>query len=151
MSDLFSKIQEDLKSALKEKDEKKISTLRMLLAEIKNEEIALKKKGLLKDEEIQVVISRSVKRHHDSIASYKAGHREDLARSEEEEMKILIGYLPKQLSVSELEKIVLGVIAKTGAALPSDFGKVMSQVMRQVKGRADGRLVGEIVREKLKG
>lgn len=146
---LLDQIQEDLKKALREKEKTKISCLRFLLAEIKNEEIARKKKGALLDEEIQEVISRSIKKHRDSIQSFKKGGRGDLVKEEEKEIEILQGYLPKQLSEDELSKIIDEVIQKTGAKDPSDFGKVMGQVMEQVKGRAEGKEVSEMVKKKL--
>ncbi|MEW6407364.1 MAG: GatB/YqeY domain-containing protein [Patescibacteria group bacterium] len=149
MSNLFKKIQDDLKTALKEKNAEKISTLRMLISDIKNEEIAKKKKGKLEDAEIQAVVSRAVRRHKDSIESYRAGSREDLAKKEEGELQILQNYLPKQISQEELEKIINEAISNLGASSPLDFGKVMGAVMKQVKGKADGKLVGEMVKAKL--
>jgi uncharacterized protein YqeY len=149
MLNLFAKIQENLKTVLKEKNQEKISTLRMLIAEIKNEEIAKKKRGKLTDEEIQAVVSRAVKRHNDSIESYRQGGREDLVKKEEAELKILQSYLPKQMSQEELEKIVNEAIFKINTTSLSDFGKVMGIVMKQVKGKADGKVVGGIVKKRL--
>lgn len=149
MADLLSKIKEDLKKAQKNKEETKVSILRMLLAEIKNEEIALKKKEGLTDDEVLSVIQRNVKRHKDSIESFKKGKREDLVEKEEEELKILKNYLPEELSEEELEKIVSQKIEELKASGPSDFGKVMGAVMAEVKGRAEGKKVAQIVKEKL--
>lgn len=149
MSNLFKKIHDDLKTALKEKAVEKISTLRMLISDIKNEEIDKKKKGKLEDAEIQAVVFRAVRRHKDSIESYRKGGREDLANKEEGEFQILQGYLPVQMSKEEIEKIISEAMAKTGAQSSSDFGKVMGLVMKQVKGKADGKLVSEIVKSKL--
>lgn len=149
MQNLFPRIQNDLKQALKEKNQEKVSTLRMLVSEIKNEEIAKKKRGKLTDEEIQAVVSRSAKRHKDSIESYKKGDRGDLVKKEEGELKVLQSYLPWQMSQEELEKIVAEAVAKAGASSPSDFGKVMGEVMKKVKGKADGKLVSEMVKNKL--
>ncbi|PIP17483.1 MAG: glutamyl-tRNA amidotransferase [Parcubacteria group bacterium CG23_combo_of_CG06-09_8_20_14_all_35_9] len=148
---LLFKIQENLKVVLKEKNEVKISTLRMLLAEIKNEEIAKKKRGKLTDEEIQKVIKTSVKRHKDSIDTFKKGERGDLVEKEEKELEILNEYLPEKLPGEKVEKIVIEVIKKIGATEPRDFGKVMGRVMGELKGKAEGKLVSEIVKKKLEG
>jgi len=149
MAKLLDQIIKELKEAQKRGDRVCISTLRMLLAAIKNEEIAKKKRGKLSDEEIQEVIRREAKKHKDSIESYKAGGREDLVKKEEAELKILTRYLPKQLSNEELVHIIGDVIKKIGAKSPADFGKVMGQVMKQVKGKADGSVVSKMVKEKL--
>jgi len=149
MPKLLQKIEEDLKRAVMERDETKISTLRMIVTDIHNEEIAKKKRGKLTDEEIQEVIQRSVKKHKDSIEAFKKGGREDLVKKEKEEMEILVGYLPKQFTKEEIEKIVKDAITKTGATSMADIGKVMGQVMGQVKGKAEGRVVSEIVKEQL--
>lgn len=146
---LFSKIQNDLKTALKGKNQETISVLRMLISEIKNEEIAKKKRGKLEDQEILQVVSRQVRRYKDSIESYRQGGREDLIKKEERELKILQSYLPEQMSKEELEKIISEAVAKTNASGPSDFGKVMGAVMKQVKGKADGKVVSEMVKTKL--
>lgn len=146
---LFSKVQNDLKTALKGKNQETISVLRMLISEIKNEEIAKKKRGKLEDQEILQVVSRQVRRYKDSIESYRQGGREDLIKKEERELKILQSYLPEQMSKEELEKIISEAVAKTNASGPSDFGKVMGAVMKQVKGKADGKVVSEMMKTKL--
>jgi len=149
MPKLLQKIEEDLKRAIMERDETKISTLRMIVTDIHNEEIAKKKRGKLTDEEIQEVIQRSVKKHKDSIEAFKKGGREDLVKKEKDEMEILVGYLPKQLTKEEIEKIVKEVIAKVKATSLRDMGKVIGQVMGQVKGKAEGKVVSDIVKEQL--
>ena len=149
MVKLLDQITNDFKQAQKERNEVKISTLRMLLTAIRNEEIAKKKRGKLSDEEIQEVIIQEVKRHKDSIESYKIGRREDLVKKEEAELSILKQYLPKPLSTDELNRIVDEAMGKVGAESLADFGKVMGQVMAQVKGRAEGKVVSGIVRKKL--
>ena len=149
MSKLLQKIENDLKKALKEKNQIKFSLLRMLISDIHNEEIAKKKKGELTDEEVQEVIQRSVKRHRDSIEAFLKGGREDLVKKEKEEMEILIRYLPKQLTKEEIEKIVKEAIKKVKAVSMADLGKVMGIVMSQVKGKAEGKMVNEIVKKQL--
>lgn len=148
-SKLLKTIADNLKSAILEKDSTRISVLRMLIADIHNEEIAKKKRGKLTDEEIVEVIQRRVKKHKDSIEAFKKGERKDLVKKEEEEMEILMQYLPKQLSKEEVEKIVKEAIIKAKATSMTDMGKVMGQVMPQVKGKADGKMVSGIVKEQL--
>jgi len=144
---LEERLKADLTRAMKEKDEVRTSTLRMLLSDIHYAQI--EKGAPLTDQDIQAVISKSVKKHQDSIKMYTNGGRDDLAHREEEEAAILMIYLPKQLSRSEIERIVEGVIAQTGALTPKEMGKVMQAIMPLVKGKADGKLVSSVVQEKL--
>ncbi|MFA6295951.1 MAG: GatB/YqeY domain-containing protein [Patescibacteria group bacterium] len=147
---LKDRINKDLITALKAKDQEKSSILRLINSEIKNEEIAKKKREQgLNDEETQAVIARQIKQINDSIESFKAGKREDLVKEEEQKLAILKVYLPKQIEKAEVEKIVDEVIAQVKPSSPSDFGKVMGQVMAKVKGKTDGKVVNELVRKKL--
>ncbi|NPA15621.1 MAG: GatB/YqeY domain-containing protein [Deferribacteres bacterium] len=143
------KIMADMKEAMKAKDMAKVSTLRLLLSEIKNKEID--KKGELSDEEIYALIQKAVKQRKESIEQYKSAGREDLVQKEEAELKILEAYLPEQLSEEELEKIIDEAIKEAEAATMKDMGKVMRLVMPRVKGRADGKVVNEMVKRKLGG
>ncbi len=147
---LKQKINEDLKVALKDKNQNKALLLRFINSEIKNEEIAKKKreKGL-SDEEVEQVVSRQMKQIKDSIESFKAGGRDELVKEEEEKIEILQTYLPEQMSDDELDKIVDQVVKDTNASSMSDFGKVMGQVMAKTKGQADGQKVNELVKKKL--
>jgi uncharacterized protein YqeY len=149
MAKLLDQITQELKKVQKEQNKEKLSTLRMLVSAIKNEEIAKKKRGRLSDEEIQEVITREVKKHKDSIESYKTGGREDLVKQEEAELVILKQYLPKQLSAEELASIVDEAIKTSGATSPADFGKVMGQAMKKVKGKAGDGIVSKMVKERL--
>lgn len=144
---LYRKIQSDLKTALKEKQAERLSVLRFLLSAIHNREIELKKRGKLTDEDIIGVIRQQVKEHKESIEAYRAGKREDLARKEEEELKILNTYLPQPFPQKELEKIIKKTLKEVKATGPADFGKVMGQVMKKVKGRAEGKIVAEMVKD----
>jgi uncharacterized protein YqeY len=146
---LKEKILQDIKEAMKAQDRLKLSTLRLLMAEMKNKEIAAK--GELKDQEILALIQKAVKQCQDSIEQYKKGGREDLAEKEGEEMKILKTYLPKELSQEELLKIVDHAISTTGALSPKDMGRVMKEVIPQTQGKADGKLVSELVKKRLTG
>lgn len=143
---LQEKISEEIKIALKQGEGLKLSTLRMLWAEIKNLEI--NKQDLLTDEEVLGAIQKQVKNHRESITSFEAGGRLDLVAKEKQELEILNSYLPQQLSPGEIKIEVNKVINQLGPG-PTDFGKVMKEVMIKVKGRAEGNLVSQIVRESL--
>lgn len=152
---LYTKIQEDLKAALKEGETEKVSTLRFLLSAIKNKEIALRLPSVaqdqLTDEEVVAVIQKQARERRESIEAYSKANRDDLKQKEEAELAILQSYLPEQMSQAELEKIISETIGELGAGSLSDFGRVMSAVMAKVKGKADGNLVSASVREKLSG
>ena len=147
MPKLESQIKDDLKTALKSKEELIVSVLRMLMADIKN--AAIEKKEDLDDEEVTQAVTKAVKQRKDAIASYKEGGRDELADKEKKEIEILQKYLPEQLSEEEIVKVVDGVIKSTGASSAAEFGKVMGSVMSKLKGQADGQVVNKIVKEKL--
>lgn len=146
---LKDKITQDMKEAMKARDQLKLSTLRLLVSEIKNREIDAK--GELKDEDILALVQKAVKQRQDSISQYEKGGRQDLAEKEKAEMEILKTYLPEELSREEILQIIDEAIAATGASSPKEMGKVMREVMPKVKGRADGKLVNELVRKRLAG
>ena len=147
MDNLFSKIQKDLTDAMKQKNEIKTSTLRLVISEVGNARIA--KGGELTDEDITQVISKEAKKRQESIAAFKKGERADLADKEEKELAFLKTYLPETISDEELLKIVDSQIAEVGARDMKDLGKVMSAVLSKVKGRAEGSAVASIVKSKL--
>lgn len=125
----------------------RVSTLRMLMAELKNAEIA-KREELEPDDELAVV-SREVKRRGEAAEEYAKADRADLADKEKAEAEILKAFLPEQLSEPEVEAIVAEAIAETGASSPRDMGRVMGAVMPKLKGRADGKVVNALVARKL--
>ncbi len=165
MDTLKSKIENDFKSALKQKKELEVSVLRMLKADIFNkekekryninkekpnlDEKELDKKSSLEDKDVENIVFSKMKRSKESIAGFEKGKRDDLVKKEKKELEILKKYIPKQLSEQEVEKIAKQVIKKTGAKDIKDMGKVMSEIMIQVKGKADGSLVSKIIRELL--
>ncbi len=144
---LQEKIRNDLNQALLAKDELLVSTLRLLLAEIRNRWI--QKQSEIKDEDILGVIRKQIKQRKDSIEAYQKGGRNDLADKEAKEMAILGKYLPQEMPVDDLEKIVKETVAEVGVSGPQDFGKVMGTVVKKVQGRADGSLVAETVKKLL--
>lgn len=151
MDNLLSKIQNDLKNAQLSKDEIKVSTLRLLLSEIKNVEISkgTSQLGGLSDQDIISIIQKEAKKRKEAVASFTTGGRAELAQKEESESKILEGYLPEQLSDEELTKIVESSITDAGATSITDMGKVMGLVMGKVAGKADGGKISALVKEKL--
>lgn len=139
---LLDRLNQDLKTAMKQGQPETTAVLRMLMASIKNEKINQQKD--LSDEEIQVVMFREVKKRRDSVTAYVAGGRQDLADKELAEIKILQVYLPEQLTEEQVRaEVKLVLEANPGAP----FGKVMGQAMAKLKGRADGNLVQKIVKE----
>ena len=140
---LTEKIDSELKTAMKEKDEIKLGTLRMLKAAIKNKEIEKIVKSL-SDGEIIEVIQKQIKQRRDSIAEFEKANRSDLVKKETAEVKILEKYLPQQLTEPELTAIIKKTIETLGAKTKADIGRVMKEVMPQVSGKADGKQVNQI-------
>ncbi len=141
------KLQQDLKSAQLARDEVKVSTLRLLLSEIRNSEID--KGGELSDSDIVSVVQQEVKKRKEAAEGFRFGQREEQAKKEEAEAEILKQYLPTQLSNEELTKIIEESINDVGATAITDMGKVIGMVMSKVKGSADGGTVSALVKEKL--
>jgi uncharacterized protein YqeY len=144
---LKDSIQEALRVGLKRRQRVEVATLRLLLSEIKNAEIAQQKPA--DDNKVLDVIAKEVKRRRESIEAFKLGNRSDLVAQEEAELAVLMSYLPKQMSREEIITAARQVVNAVGAKGPSDKGKVMSQLMPQLKGKADGKEVSEIVSELL--
>jgi len=144
---LIEQIEEDFKSALKNKEVVKLSTLRMLKTALHNWQIA-EQKELTQDDVIKV-IQKEIKQRRDSITTFDSSGRTELADKEKKEIEILEKYMPAQLSDGELRKIIEAAITETGATSPADMGRVMGKVMPQVAGRADGAQVSAKVKELL--
>ena len=137
-------LQEAAKSALKSGDSVKLSTLRLLLAAIHNEEIKARKE--LAPEEIQRVVATLCKQRSEAIDLYRRGGRDELARKEEIELKILQEYLPQPLTDEEVEILIRASIVELKATGVQDLGRVMKQVMPKVSGRTDGKRVNELAK-----
>jgi uncharacterized protein YqeY len=144
---LKEKIREALKAALKRQQGIEVSTLRLLLSEIKYAEIAQQKPA--DDGKVLDVIAREVKRRRESIEAFRKGNRGDLVAQEEAELAVLMSYLPRQMSREEVVAAARQAMDAVGASGPNDKGKVMGQLMSQLKGKADGKEVSEIVSELL--
>ena len=137
------KIRSDLREAIGQRDGNRVTILRLLLSEIKNAEISCR--NSLSDDKVIDVISTEVKRHRESIEAYKKGNRNDLVALEEQELSILLGYLPEQMGRDEITRMAQKTISVVGAKEMNDRGKVMSQLMPKLKGRANGKEVSDIV------
>ncbi len=148
---LISKINQELKQAMKNKESLKLSVLRMLVSEFNNEAINLKKKeqGLNAEEELKI-LKREVKKRKDSIQQFESGNRPELAEQEKKELEILQKYLPEEMSENEIRKIVKEVISRIGKVVPNQFGQIMGQVMKKIQENADGNLVSKVVKEEIK-
>lgn len=144
---LKEQIQEEMKIALKAGEELRLSTLRLLLSAINNENIALQKE--LTDEDIFKVIARQVKQRREAIEAYEKAGRAELAEKEGEEMAILNKFLPQQLSEEEVKKIVIDVMSQLPENEKNNFGKIMQGVLAQSKGKTDGSVVSKLVKEVL--
>ncbi len=163
---LKDRINEDIKSAIKNGLSEETLTLRFLNSVIKNKELEkrsrlskesaswrtlaeLEKLSELADEEIIGVILGEIKKRKESIVQYEKGGRKDLAEKEAAELAILKKYVPEEMPEEELKSIVKKKIGEIGATTMKDFGKIMSQVMAEVKGRADGTAVKRIIEEEM--
>lgn len=146
---LKEKLMEDMKQAMKAKEEGRLrlAVIRMVRSAIRQAEIDGKKE--LDDEGIVSIISKEVKSRKDSLEEFRKGNRADLVQETEEEISVLLPYLPQQLSEDEVRALVEEAVRATGAVTQKDMGKVMGVLMPKVKGRADGKLVNRLVREKL--
>ena len=144
---LQEKLLEDLKAAMREHDEIRVSTLRMLRSAVSYAEID--KRGPLDDAGVLSVIEKDAKRHRESIEAFQKGNRPELAAKEEAELRIILTYMPKQLTREEIVAAAREAIAQVGAASRSDMGKVMSVLAPRLKGKADGRLISQVVQELL--
>lgn len=144
---LKDKLAEEMKGAMKSQDKVRLSTIRMLISAVKYKEIDLGK--VLTDEEVIETVTSSVKQRRDSIEQFTNAGRNDLVEKEEAELKVLQGFLPKQLSVEEVEAEIDRTVTEAGASGMKDLGKVMKLLMPKVAGRADGKMVSDKVRERL--
>jgi uncharacterized protein YqeY len=145
---LKEQISKDFNEALKARDERKLSALRLLRTEIKKREVSGPKKELA-DAEVMETITTLVKQRRESIRLFREGQRQDLVEKEEAELQFLQTYLPQPLSQSAIEVLIDQVLLETHATGMKDQGKVMKAVMAKISGRAEGKIVSEIVKQKL--
>ncbi|MBE7521186.1 MAG: GatB/YqeY domain-containing protein [Burkholderiales bacterium] len=141
------RIQDDMKDAMRAKDAARLSTIRLLLAAIKQREVDERKE--MGDTDVLAIVDKMIKQRRDSVAQFEAGRREDLAAVERAEIAVLQGYLPAQASEGEIDAMIAEAIAATGAAGPAGIGKVMAIVKPRLAGKADLAAVSARVKAKL--
>lgn len=144
---LIDRLNEDLKTAMKNKDSLKLSVIRMVKGAISLEKIKLKRD--LNDDEIIGLISKEIKMRKDSILEFEKANRIDLIDKNNEEIKILKEYLPEELSTEELAKIIDEVFILVNPSSTKDMGNIMKEITPRVKGRVDMSYVSNIVKDKL--
>jgi hypothetical protein len=144
---LKARITEDMKTAMRAKDVARLSTIRMLLAAIKQREVD--ERIELTDADVLAVIEKMLKQRKDSIAQFEAGRREDLAAIERGEVEVLTGYMPAQLSAAEIDAEIAAAVTATGATGMAGMGKVMAILKPKLAGRADMAAVSAKVKARL--
>jgi uncharacterized protein YqeY len=144
---LREQVNEDMKNAMRARDQPRLDALRLLLAAIKQREVD--ERITLDDAGVVTVIEKMLKQRKDSIAQYEKAARTDLADKEKYEMWVIEAYMPKRMSDAEVEAIVSEAVASTGAKSAADMGKVMAVVKPRLAGRADMGRVSALVKSKL--
>jgi hypothetical protein len=144
---LKERITEDMKSALRAGEKERLGTVRLALAAIKQREVD--ERITLDDGQVLAVLEKMIKQRKEAITQFQAGGRADLVARESAEVSILEGYLPARMSDAELDALIAGAIASSGATSVKDMGKVMALVKSQAQGRADMGAVSARVKEKL--
>jgi len=144
---LRDRLTDEMKVAMKSRDDLRLSTIRLIRSAVKNREIELRRE--FEDAEIIEVIASMIKQRRESIRLFTQGARADLVEKEEKELSALLGFLPPQLERAELEELAQKAIAECGAQGMKDLGKVMKVLAPQVAGRADGKIVAEVVKARL--
>ncbi|AEB10670.1 GatB/YqeY domain-containing protein [Desulfobacca acetoxidans] len=144
---LLTEIDNGFKTALKNQDRVKLSTLRMLKAALKNRQV--QEKRALAEAEVVAVITSQVKQRRESIMEFTRAGRSELAQKEKEELEFLLSFLPQQLTVEELRQELTAIMRELGVTGPGDLGKVMKIAMPKFAGRADGKEVNRLVKQLL--
>jgi len=144
---MLARLEADLKTAMKGGDKRRVATLRLLLAGLKNEKIQAQRE--LTDEEVEAVLRRAVKQRKDSIEQFTAGGRQDLVDKEKVELQVLESYLPARLGAAEIAAEVAALVAETGASGAADMGKVMAAAKARFAGRAEMGMVSAAVKAAL--
>ena len=148
---LKEKLQNDLTSAMRARDEVRSATIRMILTAVKNEEVSGKEARELNDQEVITVLSREAKKRREAAEAFEQAGAADRAANEKAEGAIIAEYLPAQLSESEIKDLISAAIKETGAAGPQQMGLVMKSIQPKIAGRADGGLVSSLVKAALSG
>jgi hypothetical protein len=146
--EIRNRLLNDMKEAMKNKDQMKLEAIRFLQAAIKNKEIDMRPDPIT-EEEVMGVIKRMIKQRKESAEQYQAANRQDLVDKEMAELKILETYLPAQMAKEQVEAIVTATIAELKASSVKDMGPVMKAVIAKTAGQADNKMVSEIIKSKL--
>ncbi len=141
------RLMDDLKEAMRSDDKLRRSVIRLVRAALQNEQIA--KRSELDDAAAIEVLSRMTRQYRESIETYRQGNRPDLAEQEEQELAVVMGYMPQQLSRNEVRDAAQRTAEEVGASGPADRGRVMGALMPRLRGKADGSVVNEVVTELL--
>ena len=147
-------ISQALKTSMKAKDQRGTSTLRLIMAAVKDRDIAARGNGNadgISDDEIMKVMQTMIKQRHDSIDMYKKGNRPELAKQEAEEIEIIRGFLPEQMTDEAVEATVVSVIETLGAASLKDMGRTMSHLRENFAGRMDFGKASALLKQRLGG
>ena len=147
MISLYERLDQAFKEAIKKQQPVATSTLRLLKSAIRYREVDVRRP--LTEAELQATINTQVKQRREAVAEYTKAGRPELAKREEEELSVLLSFLPPQLSSEEMAAEVAAVIAEMGATGPNDLGKVMKNAMARLAGRADGKVIREIAQQRL--
>lgn len=147
MSEIISKLETQIKEAMKAKDQMRLDTIRMVKTAVKNKEIELIRP--LTEAEFFTLMNTLAKQRKESIDQFRKGSREDLAAKEEGELKIIESFLPQALSPEELQNMVNQAILTTKASGPKDMGVVMKALKDETAGRVDGKVLSELVKSRL--
>jgi uncharacterized protein YqeY len=141
-----------LKEAMLKKDERTVATVRMIMAKLKDADIAARPKGItdgIKEEEIASLMQGMIKQRRESIELYQKGNRADLVKQESEEIAVIERFLPKQMSEAEVKEAIEKIVAATGAASIKDMGKVMAELKKNYAGQMDFAQAGTLVKGRL--
>ncbi len=147
MSEIKATLQADMKTAMKQQDKQQLSTIRLIINDIKKKEID--ERIELNDEQVLAILDKMAKQRRESIEQYQAGGRDDLVAQEQFELSVIQSYLPSQLSSEEINQLIEQCIAEAGAESMRDMGKVMALLKPQIQGRADTGAVSKQVKERL--
>ena len=146
---LKTRIQDDVKAAMKAKDKERLATLRLITAAIKQREVD--DRAELNEEQVLAILEKMIKQRRDSIAQYESAGRQELADQEKSEIAIIETYMPEGLSEEEIAELITQAIAETGAESMRDMGKVMGLLKPKMQGRADMGKVSGLIKQKLSG
>jgi hypothetical protein len=146
---LKDRITEDMKAAMRSGEKERLGVIRMITAAIKQREVD--ERITLDDAQVLSVLEKMIKQRKESLVHFQAGNRQDLVQKEASEITLLQGYLPAQLSETEIDALIADAVAATGASSIKDMGKVMSLIKAKAQGRADLGQVGAKIKAKLGG